>query len=200
MNETTPDSTWSDEYNDALCKAFDFQWWLAMNRFLTICLSVFVLFTAWGNVSVSLGQENDPTANSQMIDKTISKIRDVERLDTFIQQNNALKAENAKLKQSVASIQQQLTKLKKELEQQNAKLRKQLLQMPTFQVMSKVLAGNRSVAYLKTKSTLLRVRSNMSLSVPVSDGVWVLMKVKEISKDMIVLEFPELERTIYLYH
>ncbi|MEL7497328.1 MAG: hypothetical protein AAFN77_06925 [Planctomycetota bacterium] len=150
--------------------------------------------------SASFAQENDPTANSEMIDKTISKIRDVERLDSFLEQNKALKAENAKLKASVASIQKELAKLKADLEQQNVKIRKQLLQMPTFQVQSKVIAGKRSVAYLKTKTTSLRVRANMEMSVPVADGVWVLMRVKEISKDMIVLEFPELERTVYLYH
>ena len=169
-------------------------------KYVAVQILAFAVSVCWLGCGWVVAQEKDPTANSEVINKTISKIRDVERLDSFIQQNNALKAENAKLKQSVASIQQQLNSLKKQMEQQNAKLRKQLLQMPTFQVMSKVLAGSRSVAYLKTKTTMLRVRSNMELSVPVSDGVWVLMKVKEISKDMIVLEFPELERTIYLYH
>ena len=30
-------------------------------------------------------------------------------------------------------------------------------------------------------------------------GFWVLMHVKNISKEMIELYFPELERTVYLY-
>lgn len=173
---------------------------MIMNRnqlALLFCLISIGLFSGASDI---VAQETDPTKKSEMINKTISKIRDVEKLDTFIAQNNVLKQENAKLKSEVASIKKQLTKLQADLKQQDVKIRKQLLQMPTFQVQSKVISGKNSVAYLKTKDTLLRVRSNMKMSVPISDGVWVLMDVKEISKDMIVLEFPELERTVYLYH
>lgn len=152
------------------------------------------------SASSSLAQENDPTAKSEVINKTIAKIRDVERLDSFVKQNSELVAENKKLKADVASIQKELASLKAEVEQQAVKIRKQFLSMPTFQVQSKIIAGPNSVAYLKTNLTSLRIRANTELSIPVSDGAWVLMKVKEISKDMIVLEFPELERTVFLYH
>lgn len=175
-------------------------WSIVMNRNAItplLCL-ITISLLCWSSVTVA--QETDPTKKSDMIKTTMSKIRDVEKLDTFIAQNNTLKQENAKLKSEVASIKKQLTKLQADLKQQDVKIRKQLLQMPTFQVQSKVISGKNSVAYLKTKDTLLRVRSNMKMSVPISDGVWVLMDVKEISKDMIVLEFPELERTVYLYH
>jgi DNA anti-recombination protein RmuC len=152
------------------------------------------------NCSVSSAQEKqDPTAPSDIIKETLSKIRDVEKLDTFIQQNNALKTENQKLKKDVAKIQQQLAKLTKDLESQSANLRKQLLQMPTFQVQSKILGNGRSMALLKSKESVIRIRTNTEMSVPVAEGVWVLMQVKKISKDMIELYFPELERTVYLY-
>ena len=71
--------------------------------------------------------------------------------------------------------------------------------MPTFNVQSKIINGNRSAAILKSKDTIIRIRNSTQLSVPVSDGVWVLMHVKNISKEMIELYFPELERTVYLY-
>ena len=144
-------------------------------------------------------KKDDPTAPSDAIARTLSKIRDVERLDMFVEQNNALKAENVKLKADVASIQKQIAQLTKDLEEQKAKLRKELLQMPTFQVQSKVIGGGRSMALLKSKNSVIRIRSNTEMSVPVADGVWVLMQVKKISKDMIELFFPELDRTVYLY-
>ncbi len=55
------------------------------------------------------------------------------------------------------------------------------------------------MALLKSKDTVIRIRANTEMSVPVTDGVWVLMQVKKISRDMIELYFPELERTVYLY-
>jgi predicted nuclease with TOPRIM domain len=144
-------------------------------------------------------EKQDPTAPSTVIEQTLSKIRDVEKLDTFVQQNATLVQENKKLKAEIASIQKQIAKLSKDLELQTVNLRKQLLQMPTFNVQSKIINGNRSAAILKSKNTIIRIRNNTQLSVPVSDGVWVLMQVKNISKEMIELYFPELERTVYLY-
>ena len=149
--------------------------------------------------SASGQEKKDPTAPSDIINETLAKIRDVEKLDTFIQQNNTLKAENQKLKADVAKIKQELAKITKDLTEQAAKLRKQLLQMPTFQVQSKVLGNGRNMALLKTKETVIRIRTDTEMSVPVAEGVWVLMQVKNISKDMIELYFPELERTVYLY-
>ena len=144
-------------------------------------------------------EKKDPTAPSDVIQQTISKIRDVERLDAFVQQNQALQLENQKLKIDIASIKKQLAKLTADLAQQSVKLRKQLLQMPTFQVQSKILGGDRSMALLKSKDTVIRIRANTEMSVTVGPGIWVLMQVKKISKDMIELHFPELERTVYLY-
>lgn len=150
--------------------------------------------------SVAQGQDKkDPTLQSDVIKQTLSKIRDVERLETFIQQNNALKEENKKLKADIASINKQLAKLSKDLEQQTANLRRQLLQMPTFEVQTKLIGIRGSMAVLKTKDKSLRIRDKTEMSVPVAEGVWVLMQVKKISKDMIELYFPELDRTVFLY-
>lgn len=144
-------------------------------------------------------EKQDPTAPSTVIEQTLSKIRDVEKLDTYVQQNATLVQENKTLKAEIASIQKQIAKLSKDLELQTINLRKQLLQMPTFNVQTKIINGVRSAAILKSKDTIIRIRNNTQLSVPVSDGVWVLMQVKNISKEMIELYFPELERTVYLY-
>lgn len=144
-------------------------------------------------------EKKDPTAPSDVIQQTLSKIRDVERLDTFVEQNKALVAENKKLKADIASINKQIAKLTKDLEEQTAMLRKKLLQMPTFEVQSKIIGDGLGMALLKSKDTVIRIRDKTKLSVTVADGVWVLMEVKNISKDMIELYFPELERTVYLY-
>jgi hypothetical protein len=150
--------------------------------------------------STSQAQEKkDPTSESDIIIQTLAKIRDVERLDTFVAQNKALVEENKKLKADVASINKQITKLTKDLAEQTAMLRKQLLQMPTFEVKSKILGYGQSMALLKSKDAVIRIRDKTKMSVTVADGVWVLMEVKNISKDMIELYFPELERTVYLY-
>ena len=162
-------------------------------------ISLFVGCIVLCLATIAHGQENDPTAQSDVINKTLSKIRDVERLDSFVEQNKALKAENAKLKADLASIKKQLDKLTADFAQQNVTIRKQLLQMPTFQVLSKVISGSSSMALLKMKTTNLKVKANTKLSVPVADGTWVLMEVREISKDMIVLYFPELQREVFLY-
>ncbi|MDA7875244.1 hypothetical protein N9A77_00630 [bacterium] len=96
-------------------------------------------------------EQQDPTAPSTVIEQTLSKIRDVEKLDTFVQQNATLVQENKKLKAEIASIQKQIAKLSKDLELQTVNLRKQLLQMPTFNVQSKIINGNRIAAILKSK-------------------------------------------------
>ena len=97
------------------------------------------------------------------------------------------------------SINKQIAKLTKDLAEQTANLRRQLLQMPTFEVQSKIMGWGGNTALLKTKDKIIRIRDNTEMSVSVADGVWVLMQVKKISKDMIELHFPELERTVYLY-
>lgn len=170
------------------------------SKSLFVMLSLVGLFNLSGFLpNINAQEKQDPTAPSTVIEQTLSKIRDVEKLDTFVQQNAVLVQENKKLKAEIASIQKQIAKLTKDLELQTTNLRKQLLQMPTFNVQSKIINGNRSAAILQSKNTIIRIRTNTQLSVPVSDGVWVLMQVKNISKEMIELYFPELERTVYLY-
>ena len=153
---------------------------------------------AWSTQSYA--QENtDPASDSKIIKETLSKIRQVEQLDNFIQQNNELKAENGELKKQIASLDKQVKKLTQELKVENERLRKQLLQLPTFEVKSKLVGATRSVAVLQFEQKSIRIRQGLQMSVPVANGVWTLMKVLKISNEFIELEFPELERTILLY-
>ena len=142
---------------------------------------------------------NDPTAESEIIKQTMSKIRDVEKLDKYLEENRALKKANADLKKEIASIKKQLQKLTADLGQQAANIKKQLLQVPKFEIKAKLIGGGNDMAILKTGDRSIKVRLDTKMSVPVSDGVWVLMQVKKISKDMIELYFPELDRTVFLY-
>ena len=165
----------------------------------TFPLTVLVVSLLFLSTSANAQEKKDPTAESDVIKKTMAKIRDVDRLENFQKQNSTLKTENNKLKQEIASIKKQIAKLTQDLAQQTAKLRKQLLQMPTFEVQSKVLGGGKSMALLKSKDKVIRIRTDTEMSVAVAEGVWVLMQVKKITKDMIELHVPELERTVYLY-
>ena len=164
------------------------------NSFLVVVASL-----VFGATYVPAQIASDPTKDSDLIQKTMSKIQDVEKLDQYIQQNEELKKANKELKAEIASIKKQLDKLNKNVKDQEAKLRKQLLNIPTFDVAAKILGGGNDMAILKMKDRKLRIRTDTKISVPVKDGVWVLMQVKKISKEMIELYFPELERTVYLY-
>ena len=143
--------------------------------------------------------KQDPTSESDIIKQTMSKIKDVEKLDNYIAQNKQLTETNKKLQAQIASISKQVAILTKDLADQQAKLRKQLLEMPSFEVKAKVLGNDRDMAILKFKDSSIRIRKDTKISVPVSDGVYVLMHVTKITKDVIELHFPELERDLFLY-
>ena len=144
-------------------------------------------------------QEQDPTQESDVIKETMAKILEVEKLDSYIQANAQLKSENATLKKQLADLAKQVSALSTQLTQQREQLQRQLLQVPTFEIKSKIISGGRGTAVLQSGNRLYRVRSDTQISIPVKDGVWVLMKVEKISKDLIQLSFPEMSRTVYLY-
>jgi len=164
----------------------------------TLGLAIGILISVLGS-NLSAQEKQDPTAESDVIKQTMSKIREVEKLDSYVEQNKALTASNKQLQAELAGIKKQVAKLTADLTEQTAKLRKQLLQMPTFEIKSKILGGGRNMAILQSKDRNFRIRVNTEMSVPVSEGIWVLMQVKNISKELIELHFPELERTVYLY-
>ena len=62
-----------------------------------------------------------------------------------------------------------------------------------------MVRNGQGMALLQTKDRTIRIRLETEMSVAVADGVYVLMQVKKISREMIELYFPELERELYLY-
>lgn len=166
----------------------------------TLLMVLVAVFVSAGACSSAWAQEEeDPASDSKVIEETLSKIRQVEDLEKFIGENSTLKAQNAELKKQIASLDQQVKKLTQELKVENERLRKQLIELPTFQIKSKLVGSTRAMAVLQFGEKSLRIRQDIEMSVPVTSGVWTLMKVIKISNDFIELEFPELERTVILY-
>ena len=171
---------------------------------MIVSIAIMLAFTA-----VSVGQEKkddktdpkkDPTAKTNLITETLNKIQNVDQLDRFVKENSTLKAQNKKLQQQIASLNKQVSKLQNDLKVENERMKKQLLQLPSISLKSMVVGANRSVALLQHGERTIRVRDDSPpISVQVRDGVFVLMKVKKISKDGVVLYFEELEREITLY-
>jgi hypothetical protein len=71
--------------------------------------------------------------------------------------------------------------------------------MPSFEVKAKVMGNGRVMAILQYQDKTVRIRANTKMSIRVADGVYVLTEVTKISKDVIELHFPELDRDLYLY-
>lgn len=172
---------------------------LNSQRFQPVLSVLVFFFIAWVSSSCfCIGQQKkDPTAQTKVIQETLAKIRDVEKLDTYIEANKELKKQNALLQKSLRDLTGKVNKLTVQLRQQQESLRKQLLQMPKFQVQSKILGKVVSMAILESNSRTILIRSNTTMSVPVNN-VWVLMEVRKITKDMIELYFPELKRSVFL--
>ncbi len=173
----------------------------AHSIFQSLCRTSMALLLTGALVPVAAAQEEptDPATDTQVIEETLGKIRDVENLEKFIAENETLKGENNSLKEQVASLAEQVKKLTEELQAENERLRKQLLHLPEFTVKSRLVSASRATAVLQFGEKSIRIRRGVEMSVPVEGGVWTLMNVKNISNDFIELEFPELERTIVLY-
>ena len=69
-----------------------------------ISFLVVVASLVFGATYVPAQIASDPTKDSDLIQKTMSKIQDVEKLDQYIQQNEELKKANNELKAEIASI------------------------------------------------------------------------------------------------
>ena len=94
----------------------------------------------------------------------------------------------------------QVTQLTEEIKTSNETLRKQLLTLPEFKVKSKLVGKSSAIAVLDMGGKLVRIRDKVKMSVPVENGVWTLMEVQKITKDVIELKFTELDRVITIYN
>ena len=144
--------------------------------------------------------QDDPASQTDVIKQTLNTIKEVEKLNEYIQSNATLAAENKSLKDQVASLSKQIQQLTVQIQTSNETLRKQLLSLPEVEVKSKMVSRNGAVAVLKLGERLVRIRDKVEMSVPVENGIWTLMRVEKISKDVIELKFIELDRTVTIYN
>jgi len=144
-------------------------------------------------------EEQDPASPTPMIEETMRTIREVENLNKYVQENLALKKENADLKNQIASLTKEVQKLTQQIATQTDTIRKQLLSLPELKIQSKVIAPNDARAVLDVGGKLIRIRENVEMSIPVENGVWTLINVQKISKDVVEINFSELGRMITIY-
>ena len=168
-------------------------------KMLSFSLMGLLTLVVAGSAQEKKDENKDPTAKTNIMEETLSKIRNVDQLDKFQKENATLKTQNKTLKGQVASLTKQVQKLTNDLKVENERMKKQLLQLPSFRLKSKVVGAQRSIALLQHGDRTLKIRDNTEMSVLVKDGVWVLMRVEKITKETIELKFPELDRTIILY-
>ncbi len=144
-------------------------------------------------------QDADPTAESDVIQETLKTIKEVERLNEYIAQNKSLLESNKNLVAQIAILTKQIADLTKQVATQNDSIRKQLLSLPPLVVRAKVIGPTSSMAVIGFGDTSIRIRSEMKMNVPVQNGIWTLMEVNKITKDVIELNFTELGRVITIY-
>lgn len=151
--------------------------------------------------------QDDPATQSNLIEETLKTIKEVESLNQYIAQieelkkaNKSLNDANKGLQGQIASLGKQVAQLTEEIKTSNETLRKQLLTLPEFKVKSKLVGKNSAIAVLDMGGKLVRIRDKVKMSVPVENGVWTLMEVQKITKDVIELKFTELDRVITIYN
>lgn len=165
-------------------------------------VAAFFLFGA----AAASGQD-DPATQSNLIEETLKTIKEVENLNQYIAKieelqkaNKSLNETNKGLQGQIASLGKQVAQLTEEVKTSNETLRKQLLTLPEFKVKSKLVGKSSAIAVLDMGGKLVRIRDKVKMSVPVENGVWTLMEVQKITKDVIELKFTELDRVITIYN
>ncbi len=175
-----------------------------MKLFRELALGVFVVSLMTAGTAIA---QDDPATQSNLIEETLKTIKEVESLNQYIAQiaelqkaNGSLQEANNALQGQIASLGKQVGQLTEEVRTSNETLRKQLLTLPEFKVKSKLVSGSSAIAVLDMGGKLVRIRDKVKMSVPVENGVWTLMEVQKITKDVIELKFTELDRVITIYN
>lgn len=171
-----------------------------LNFRLAISLAIAIMFLSVAPSAHAQDRNNqDPTAESDVISETLKTIKEIEKLDTYLAQNKTLIEANKALTAQIAILTKQVAELTKQVATQNDSIRKQLLSLPPLVVHSKIIGPNSSMAVIGFGETSIRIRSDMKMTVPVQNGIWTLMEVDKITKDIIELNFTELGRVITIY-
>ena len=156
-----------------------------------------LLFAMTGQVGLS---QDDPATQTTVMEETLKTIKEVEKLNQYIESNQALTTQNKELNGQIASLSKQVQELTAQIQTSNETLRKQLLSLPEFKVKSKMVSKSGAIAVLEMGTKIVRIRDKVEMSVPVENGVWTLMRVEKITKDVIELKFLELDRIITIYN
>jgi len=127
----------------------------------------------------------DPATPSPKIREALELIRRVEEYDQLAREMQRLKAENDGLQQTIANLQEQLSKKSTEV--------------PEIIVRAKAIATGDALAMLEVGGATVRVRQGSELLVPAGRGENTPMRINHISPESIEVEFPELNRTVFLY-
>ena len=161
-------------------------------------------------VSLTAGSvlaQDDPATQSNLIAETLKTIKEVENLNAYMTQIEELKKANGSLQQAnkglqgqIASLGKQVAQLTAQIKTSNETLREQLLTLPDFKVKSKLVGKTSAIAVLEMGDNVVRIRDKMKMNVPAENGVWTLMEVQKITKDVIELNFIELDRVITIYN
>ncbi len=164
-----------------------------------------VVTAGWGDTAVAqdpppaAAEKQDPATPSDIITQTLLTIRGVDNLNRYIEENKSLVTENQTLKQQLASLNAEVAKLTKMVQAQTEQLKTPLLTLPEFKIKSKVVGNGGGQAILEIDGKSIRIRENVKMSLPLPNGVWALIQVQKISKDMVEINFLELNRVVTIY-
>ncbi len=173
--------------------------WLIMGSMPGCCASVVGQETPPVAGSQEEAPKQDPATRTDIITETLKTIREVDKLNEYIEQNKGLRDENQTLKQQIASLTTQVGQLTQEIQTQNEQLKRQLLTLPEFTIKSKVVSRGGGQAILDVGGKSIRIRENVQMSIPVENGVWTLIQVQKITKEVVEINFLDLDRVVTLY-
>ncbi|MEC9094723.1 MAG: hypothetical protein VX438_18585 [Planctomycetota bacterium] len=107
---------------------------------------------------------------------------------------DALKTENQKLK---TDFQTQLSAVLKELSDLKAKKSKEAeIILPSITVKSKTISADGAIAALQIGKTTDYYRQNETTKIKTQDGSVIAMHIKSITKNLVLIEFPEIKKTL----
>lgn len=164
---------------------------------LAVAIGVFVF--GWSGHLAAQEEGQDPASDTKIIEETLGKIRDIERLDELLAANQQLAEQNKDLQKQIGELKQQVTQLTNELKLENERLRKQQIRLPEFVAKSRVIGTFGAVATIEFGDRQIRLREGLKMTIPIADDAWTLMEVQKITKDAIEIQFPELDRQITIH-
>lgn len=132
-----------------------------------------------------------------------------DKVEELMQEVERLRAANAQLLETIDQMKEQTDRddLSNDPATASLKMRRILdatesgagVSVPAVTLKSKAVDDFQAIAVLGFGGTSLRVRPDVEVLIPVADGQLTSMKVTKIDMDVVQLEFPQLEQTVWLY-